>query len=267
MATRLKPKPWIKELILIALAGLGVAFLFEIQGRGWFENEFNEAVRISGPVDEAFLQKTKKALATGRKRLIVTSTGGDAAIGIELAKLVVENEVTVVVRGHCFSACASYIFLPASRRIVEPRSIVGFHHDSFSFSEHLLENEFPLSPSLASDREQLELLFAQRDELRWRELSLAALRKLQPQIIEEAECATTEGDEATNKGPCYSIGAIYHMWIPRPEDFALFDITTDFQTPIASQEFTASKILCGERLATTPMLFGSQTFFGSERCK
>lgn len=198
MATRLKPKPWVKELVLIALAGLGVAFLFQLHGRGWFQANVNGAVHISGAVDEAFLQKTKKAFATGRTSLIVTSAGGDASIGIEIAKLVMENKATVVVRRECLSACASYIFLPASRRVVEPRSIVGFHHDSFSFSEHLLANEFLLNPRLASDRQELELLLAQRDDLRWRELSLAALKKLKPVMIQPAECQTIEGDDSSN---------------------------------------------------------------------
>lgn len=267
MPTRLNRKPWVRELLLIATACLCVALLVLLVRGSWIENNLRSPARISGAVDAAFLQKTKEAISTGHNKLIVTSTGGDPSYGIKIAKLLLEHEITVVVRGVCLSACASYIFLPASHRVIEPRSIVGFHHDSYSFSEHLLENERPLNPQLASDREETLWLHAQRDELMWRELSMAALNKLKPIKIQEARCESIDGSDSTKVGPCFSIRAIYQIWIPTTQDYKRFNISVDFRAPVASQEFAASRILCGEGLATTPMLFGSQLFFGSERCE
>ena len=80
-----------------------------------------------GTIDPA---STSKLIGESRgpaKRLVITSMGGDIASAIIIGKLVREKGLAVIVRGYCLSACAHFIFMPASEKLVEDNSIVGFH--------------------------------------------------------------------------------------------------------------------------------------------
>lgn len=72
-------------------------------------------------------------------RLIITSQGGEIEPAIALGRFLVEREIEVVVRDYCLSACAHFVFAPASRKEVEPYALIGFHGTATA-RERLLAN-------------------------------------------------------------------------------------------------------------------------------
>lgn len=60
--------------------------------------------------------------------LQVRSRGGDALPAIDMGEIVLRRKLTVVVDRVCNSACASYLFTPASVRKVLPESMVIWHN-------------------------------------------------------------------------------------------------------------------------------------------
>jgi len=69
------------------------------------------------------------------RQLDITSIGGENPSAIRIGKIILDRHITVVVSGICMSACASYIFLSAERRLVRPNSLVIFHHTANSLIE------------------------------------------------------------------------------------------------------------------------------------
>lgn len=74
---------------------------------------------LRGPLDETAVAALKQRLAQPPPldRLRVTSFGGDERAAIELASLLVEQDLTLEVESVCGSACANYL-LPAAPRVV-----------------------------------------------------------------------------------------------------------------------------------------------------
>ena len=60
------------------------------------------------------------------KRLEINSLGGDVSAAVDLALVLKDLDLTLVVDGYCMSSCANFI-LPASRRLVLRGGLVGFH--------------------------------------------------------------------------------------------------------------------------------------------
>ncbi len=61
------------------------------------------------------------------RRLIITSSGGEVAAGIELGRWVFKNNIVVIVSGYCFSSCANYVFIAGRKKIIQPGSLVAWH--------------------------------------------------------------------------------------------------------------------------------------------
>ena len=72
--------------------------------------------------------------------LIFGSPGGERHSAERLADLLVERNVSISVNGSCFSACALYLALSASRVEVPEGAIVLFHSDTSMWIRALAEN-------------------------------------------------------------------------------------------------------------------------------
>ena len=69
------------------------------------------------------------------ERLLITSGGGSVRAGIALGRWVREQDLTLVVEDYCLSSCANYVFTAATRKIIRPGAVVGWHGNY----RHLLE--------------------------------------------------------------------------------------------------------------------------------
>lgn len=61
------------------------------------------------------------------KKLKITSTGGEMAVGIEFGYFVKENQLDVEISEVCFSACANYILPAAKSVVINTNSLIGWH--------------------------------------------------------------------------------------------------------------------------------------------
>ncbi|MFZ6687002.1 hypothetical protein ACO0K0_04565 [Undibacterium sp. SXout11W] len=114
------------------------------------------ALVVKGEVNEALFQKIKNYVDAGGKTIVVTSEGGDARFGQQIAMTIVDKDISVVVRKYCLSSCANYLFLGAKNKQLEPDSILGFHggvptsYDDKKGSEVDLKQENLLKEQLAT---------------------------------------------------------------------------------------------------------------------
>lgn len=82
---------------------------------------------FKGKIDRDSSASILNSLSKGVKRFFITSGGGDAAAALRIAKIIVANEVEVIVKDYCFSSCANYIFLSGARKSLSANSVLGFH--------------------------------------------------------------------------------------------------------------------------------------------
>lgn len=90
--------------------------------------EQGNALRIEGGVGRNFANDLKAALdsAPSVRRIDITSGGGYAVTGLEAARIVRRNNLTVRVRGHCASICVA-LWAAAAQRQMEPDAVIGLH--------------------------------------------------------------------------------------------------------------------------------------------
>jgi hypothetical protein len=84
---------------------------------------------------DALYSAIRKAPRVGDLILVIRSGGGDAFATLPIGQAIVARHVTVVVHTGCGSACADYILLAATHRIIERNSVVLFHG---GLSPHLI---------------------------------------------------------------------------------------------------------------------------------
>lgn len=85
-------------------------------------------LRFCDQINDASVEALKQAIRPTDTQMILTSGGGTTSPAIELGTFVREMGLEIKVQQFCLSACSTYI-LPASDSIViEPNTIVAFHH-------------------------------------------------------------------------------------------------------------------------------------------
>lgn len=99
-------------------------------------NEVQNQIVIIGQISHITVGQIKIALETlpKAKELVIDSVGGDVESAIEIARLVRDKNLALVVDGRCFSACANFIFVAAKHKRVLPGSLVGIHHATTRFA-------------------------------------------------------------------------------------------------------------------------------------
>jgi hypothetical protein len=103
---------------------------------------------ISGPISDRFLNYMRQL--PPNSTVVVSSLGGSAAVGIDIAEFVQANHIHIQVDEFCLSACAEYI-LPAAESVeLGPHAIIGFHGGDFLFEN--LAQEAGADDSCAAPR-------------------------------------------------------------------------------------------------------------------
>jgi ATP-dependent protease ClpP protease subunit len=87
---------------------------------------------LVGPIDEVTHKHLRDALARGRyTELWIDSPGGSIEIAMQMAVLLEQHKLRLVVDGACLSACASFLFVAAPAKRVLHNSVVGIHGRTF----------------------------------------------------------------------------------------------------------------------------------------
>lgn len=84
-------------------------------------------VQFKGVLNQESVTALISKIKAGQKTLLIESEGGDAASGQLLGQYIASNEVTVIISRYCLSACANYVFLAASKKLLLPDAVLGFH--------------------------------------------------------------------------------------------------------------------------------------------
>lgn len=85
-------------------------------------------LRICAPITAQVVEQVSASLTPEDREVILTSDGGMQTAAIALGQLLAERDVAVRVRQFCLSACSTYVIAMADRVIVDPYTVVAFHH-------------------------------------------------------------------------------------------------------------------------------------------
>lgn len=90
--------------------------------------EHGNALRVEGGVGRNFANDLKAMLdaTPSVRRIDITSGGGYAVSGLEAARIVRRNNLTVRVRGYCASICVA-LWAAAAQRQMEADAVIGLH--------------------------------------------------------------------------------------------------------------------------------------------
>jgi len=114
----------IKLLLLLAI----------LTGCGNSKVERSDYLEVTGRIDEKMVAEVAKNIHKIHS-LVITSQGGETSSAIELARMIYDNKVNVIVKKYCLSACAQLI-LPSAKTIeFVDKPILGLHHSATSILE------------------------------------------------------------------------------------------------------------------------------------
>lgn len=220
--------------------------------------EPGQIVRWEGSIDDPFLRQIQ-ALDFSRDVLIsISSPGGSPETGVKVAEILSAQNYTVEVTDACLSACANYVFLPASTRRIAPGAFVGFHHDAASYHNWIESSGKTPNPNVAGRAMRLEALMTQRSDFNWKAFSQNALTLLKPDRIEEVPCATLQPEPGS---PCFDIIARRLMWVPTPTDYEVWGISVDWSPNAGLPNRVAQFVACRTTMNFAPSVVGSDSVY------
>lgn len=94
-------------------------------------------ITLLGQINPAIALAFKKGMEQEKNISIVRvdSPGGDMASALEIALIIKNRKLQLIVDGRCFSACANFLFPAAENKTVLPGSFVAIHEKTFWYSE------------------------------------------------------------------------------------------------------------------------------------
>jgi hypothetical protein len=84
----------------------------------------DEPLVITGLIDNSVVHQIRGYRGD---HIMIDSRGGQVAAGLQVADLVSKRKMTVTVTDRCYSACFSFVFLPAARREVLAGATLAMH--------------------------------------------------------------------------------------------------------------------------------------------
>lgn len=111
-----------------------VLVLLFLGGATWYAT-MRSPERITGEINEEFVAKLLKTDIG--ETIVVSSQGGDPDSAEAAAKVIIQNDLSIVVVEYCFSSCAEYI-LPAARDVeFKGAPLIGFHQNPLMIKHFL----------------------------------------------------------------------------------------------------------------------------------
>ena len=122
-------------------------------------------IDVVGQLSSTTVAHLKKILEKEKNITViaVNSPGGDMASALEIATLIKNRQLNLVVDGRCLSACANYLFPAAANKIVLPGSVIGIHEKTYLHLEKDVFRTMPVEDAeimlkASSDKPALEKL-------------------------------------------------------------------------------------------------------------
>lgn len=115
----------------------------------WLENYFQQTdtLHYRGKVDYELLKQIQEFPSSKLKRIVIDSVGGEYPPALEIAEIIQNQQIQIVVDGYCLSACASIILPAGQDNIVTENSLIGFHNlpGVWVYLEEYLERKYKKS--------------------------------------------------------------------------------------------------------------------------
>lgn len=92
-------------------------------------------LHYTGDITPVQNQQAKQLLVqtTGKvQQLVIQSGGGNVYAGMDLAEIMLEYQLDLVVDKFCFSSCANYVFIAGKNKFIQPNAILGWHGNAAS---------------------------------------------------------------------------------------------------------------------------------------
>jgi len=139
-------------------------------------------IPLSGHINAAMAGRVHAALGNGKPHVIrITSSGGEDAPALAIAADIARSRSSLVVDGICAGPCATYLFIAATRRSVQPGGLVIFTASATSRLAMVpLQRRGEISRSYADTAQQEARLL--------REARVSAAMLLEPQLGLEPKC-------------------------------------------------------------------------------
>lgn len=101
---------------------------YELCGRSGVYRGQSGVVRLCAPITDTTVAEVRALLTEADSEILITSDGGPQDAALALAALARERNLTVRVRQFCLSSGSTYVLAMADRGVVEPYTVVAFHH-------------------------------------------------------------------------------------------------------------------------------------------
>lgn len=115
----------------IFLKALGIIFYIfistNVRASDFSIVENEKTIQFKGAINTESVKALLNQNSGKKKIILIDSEGGDASAGLMLGRYIVKNKLSVIVNKYCYSACANYVFLSASRKFLLPGGVLGFH--------------------------------------------------------------------------------------------------------------------------------------------
>lgn len=112
------------------LLSAALFFSFSLSAKVWLDGT---SLHYTGEITPEQNQQTKGLLEQSKvERLVIQSGGGNVDAGMDLAELMLEHQLDVVIDKFCFSSCANYVFIAGNHKYIQPKAILGWHGNAAS---------------------------------------------------------------------------------------------------------------------------------------
>lgn len=92
-------------------------------------------IEYTGEISDAQNARFKELLNSNIDRIAsitVTSGGGNINAGMDLAELIFNNQLDIIIPTFCFSSCANYLIPAANKKTFGTNAVIGWHGDAAS---------------------------------------------------------------------------------------------------------------------------------------
>lgn len=178
----------------------------------------NDTLYFCGTLDDAFVAFLSRSVSPNISKLIITSYGGQFDATKEAFEIVENSKLKVVVEGVCASACAHFLFIPASRGEVLPGAILALHTSSTSQRVMRLRSEW-------QEYERLKPLMdvaAEKERAFYIEHGLDPRLLLEPTLVMRPACVSEKIDWSDPLTPKMDYLSESLWWTPRQAELERF---------------------------------------------
>ena len=107
-------------LAAVALSLLALIF--------WVSSGGSKTFKVDGYMDDRVLSELRLQDIKEIEEIVINSPGGDYDAAIEIAEIIQDNKIDLVIDGYCLSSCASIVLASDPNPKIISGSLIGFHN-------------------------------------------------------------------------------------------------------------------------------------------